>query len=105
MKDKKLVWRKIPPAVMEVLHQDEVEDRERLGPHTDILNSSKGFLRLRCQHQTIIKEKLRLRFFNLQVRRQHIAQINVLASDDLRNKLCRNRRNARSNHEWLISHN
>ena len=66
-KDKKLVLQKIPPAVREVPNQDEREDRNRFGPHTDILNSMTRFLRLRHQHQAIIKAKLRFGFFNLQV--------------------------------------
>ena len=103
-KDKKVILQKIPPAVREVRHQDEREDRECFGPRRDILNSSTRFLRLRRQHQTIIEETARLGFSNLQIRRQEIAQINVLAGHDLRNKLCRKRRNARSNNERLISH-
>ena len=39
-----------------------------------------------------------------QVYRQQIAQINVLADHNLRHKLCRNWRNARSNNKRLISH-
>lgn len=51
--------------------------------------------------ETIIEEKLRLGFFNLQVRRQ---QINVLADHNLRNKIWQDWRNARSNNERLVSH-
>ena len=103
-KDKKLVSQKIPAVVREVRHQDEGEDRKRFAPHSDILNSSTRFLRLRHQHQMIIKEKLRVRFLNLQVCRQQITQIIVLAGHDLRNKLRQNQRNTRSNHERLTSH-
>ena len=57
-KDDKLILQKVPPAVREVRHQNEGEDRKLFGPHSNILNSSMQFLRLRRQHQTIMEEKL-----------------------------------------------
>ena len=39
-KDENLVLQKVPPVVREVRHQNEGEDSEHFGPHSDILNSS-----------------------------------------------------------------
>ena len=39
-KHENLVLQKVPPVVREVRHQNEGEDSEHFGPHSDILNSS-----------------------------------------------------------------
>ena len=103
-KDENPILQKVPPVVREVRRQNEGEDCEHFGPRSDILNSSMQFLRLRSQNQTIVEEKLQLGFFNLHVHGQQIAQINVLAGHDLKNKFHRNWGNAGSNNKRLISH-
>ena len=39
-KHENLVLQNVPPVVREVRHQNEGEDSEHFGPHSDILNSS-----------------------------------------------------------------
>ena len=103
-KDEKLILQKVPLVVRKVRHQNGGEDRELFGPHSNVLNSSMQFLRLRRQHQTIMESKLRPGFFSLQVRGQQITQINVLDGGDLKNKFHCNQGNVGSNNKWLISH-
>ena len=54
-KDEKLILQKVPLAVKKVRHQNGGEDRELFGPHSNVLNSSMQFLRVRRQHQTIME--------------------------------------------------
>ena len=54
-KDEKVILQKVPPAVRKVRHQNGGEDRKLFGPHSNVLNLSLQFLRLRRQHQTIME--------------------------------------------------
>ena len=54
-KNENLILQKVPPGVRKVQHQNGGEDRKLFGPHSNALNSSMQFLRLRRQHQTIME--------------------------------------------------
>ena len=67
--DQQLVLHEVFPAVREVRDKDEGKDAKGLHPRSNILDASPLFLWLGSQHETTIKQELRLWFSLHQVDR------------------------------------